>query len=58
MGSLDALVASFAGDSEVIDVGRRLLVRFAPGGTGVFEVYCTFTVDGPSIVKAELTYAD
>ncbi|MEU4726300.1 MBL fold metallo-hydrolase [Nonomuraea dietziae] len=37
---------------------QRLLVRFAPGGTGGFEAYYAFTVDGSSIIKAELTYAD
>ncbi|MEU4328997.1 MBL fold metallo-hydrolase [Nonomuraea dietziae] len=37
---------------------QRLLVRFAPGGTGGFEAYYTFTVNGSSITKAELTYAN
>jgi hypothetical protein len=37
---------------------QRLLVRFAPGGTGGFAAYYAFTVDGSTIAKAELTYAD
>ncbi|WP_101785819.1 MBL fold metallo-hydrolase [Nonomuraea indica] len=37
---------------------QRLLVRFAPGGSGGFEAYYAFTVNGSSITKAELTYAD
>ncbi|MDQ3788170.1 MAG: MBL fold metallo-hydrolase [Actinomycetota bacterium] len=91
-GDLDALVAAFAGDAEVVDVGRRiqgrdairawaeneviggtltvlevvenrpghqrLLVRFAPGGTGGFEAYYAFTVNDTAITKAELTYAE
>ncbi|MFI0450915.1 nuclear transport factor 2 family protein [Actinomadura sp. 6N118] len=36
---------------------QRLLVRFAPGGTGGFEAYYAFTVTGSAITKAELTYA-
>jgi glyoxylase-like metal-dependent hydrolase (beta-lactamase superfamily II) len=36
---------------------QRLLVRFAPGGTGGFEANYTFTVTNSSITKAELTYA-
>ncbi|MFC7585860.1 hypothetical protein ACFQYP_20520 [Nonomuraea antimicrobica] len=37
---------------------QRLLVRFAPGGQGGFEANYAFTVDGSSITKAELTYAN
>ncbi|RKS76734.1 glyoxylase-like metal-dependent hydrolase (beta-lactamase superfamily II) [Actinomadura pelletieri DSM 43383] len=37
---------------------QRLLVRFAPGGQGGFEAYYAFTVDGSSITRAELTYAN
>ncbi|MFI6294176.1 MBL fold metallo-hydrolase [Nonomuraea sp. NPDC050790] len=37
---------------------QRLLVRFAPGGQGGFAAYYAFTVNGSSITKAELTYAD
>ncbi|MEW9552351.1 MBL fold metallo-hydrolase [Nonomuraea sp. NPDC050783] len=37
---------------------QRLLVRFAPGGTGGFAAYYTFTVNGASITRAELAYAD
>ncbi|WP_431899103.1 MBL fold metallo-hydrolase [Nonomuraea sp. bgisy101] len=37
---------------------QRLLVRFAPGGQGGFDAYYAFTVDGSSITKAELTYAN
>ncbi|MET8503209.1 MBL fold metallo-hydrolase [Streptomyces sp. NPDC004787] len=37
---------------------QRLLVQFAPGGTGGFGAYYTFTVEGASITKAELGYAD
>ncbi|MGK5553643.1 MBL fold metallo-hydrolase [Actinomadura kijaniata] len=37
---------------------QRLLVRFAPGGSGGFDAYYAFTVNGSSITKAELTYAN
>ncbi|GAA2615270.1 nuclear transport factor 2 family protein [Actinomadura fulvescens] len=37
---------------------QRLLVRFAPGGTGGFEAHYAFTVTGSAITKAELTYAN
>ncbi|GGU90608.1 hypothetical protein GCM10010182_01530 [Actinomadura cremea] len=37
---------------------QRLLVRFAPGGTGGFAAHYTFTVSGSLITRAELTYAD
>ncbi|QKW38179.1 nuclear transport factor 2 family protein [Actinomadura sp. NAK00032] len=37
---------------------QRLLVRFAPGGTGGFAAHYAFTVSGPVITRAELTYAD
>ncbi|WP_218009559.1 MBL fold metallo-hydrolase [Actinomadura kijaniata] len=37
---------------------QRLLVRFAPGGSGGFDAYYAFTVNGSSITRAELTYAD
>ncbi|MBE1531872.1 nuclear transport factor 2 family protein [Actinomadura algeriensis] len=37
---------------------QRLLVRFAPGGTGGFAARYAFTVSGPAITEAELTYAD
>ncbi|MEV0663134.1 MBL fold metallo-hydrolase [Actinomadura luteofluorescens] len=37
---------------------QRLLVHFAPGGTGGFDAYYAFTVVGSSITRAELTYAD
>lgn len=36
---------------------QRLLVRFAPGGTGGFAAYYAFTVEGDTITRAELTYA-
>lgn len=88
---LDGLVNAFAGDGEVVDVGRRfagrdairgwaqreviggalavtavaesrpgyqrVLVRFAPGGTGGFAAFYAFTLDGGAIVRADLTYA-
>ncbi|MFI0355309.1 nuclear transport factor 2 family protein [Actinomadura sp. 9N407] len=37
---------------------QRLLVRFAPGGTGGFAAYYAFTVSGSAIARADLTYAD
>ncbi|WP_051301041.1 nuclear transport factor 2 family protein [Actinomadura rifamycini] len=37
---------------------QRLLVRFAPGGTGGFAAHYAFTVSGSAITRAELTYAD
>ncbi|GAA2322465.1 hypothetical protein GCM10010149_89510 [Nonomuraea roseoviolacea subsp. roseoviolacea] len=37
---------------------QRLLVRFAPGGQGGFEAFYAFTVEGSSITRAELTYAN
>ncbi|MFI6903530.1 MBL fold metallo-hydrolase [Nonomuraea sp. NPDC050394] len=37
---------------------QRLLVRFAPGGQGGFAAYYAFTVNGSSITKANLTYAN
>ncbi|OLT11209.1 hypothetical protein BJF79_04620 [Actinomadura sp. CNU-125] len=37
---------------------QRLLVNFAPGGTGGFAAHYAFTVSGSVITKAELTYAD
>ncbi|MGW0663001.1 nuclear transport factor 2 family protein [Streptodolium elevatio] len=43
--------------AETRDGYQRLLVRFAPGGTGGFAAYYAFTVDGSSITRAELTYA-
>jgi hypothetical protein len=36
---------------------QRLLVRFAPGGTGGFAAYYAFTVDHGAITRADLTYA-
>ncbi|MFE9751065.1 MBL fold metallo-hydrolase [Saccharothrix saharensis] len=36
---------------------QRLLVRFAPGGTGGFDAHYAFTVTGSTIGKAELAYA-
>ncbi|GGQ45172.1 glyoxylase-like metal-dependent hydrolase (beta-lactamase superfamily II) [Actinomadura coerulea] len=36
---------------------QRLLVRFAPGGTGGFEANYAFSVEGSAITRAELTYA-
>jgi hypothetical protein len=36
---------------------QRLLVTFAPSGTGGFGANYTFTVDGPTITSAVLTYA-
>ncbi|MFI9555109.1 MBL fold metallo-hydrolase [Nonomuraea endophytica] len=37
---------------------QRLLVRFAPGGQGGFAANYAFTVNGSTITKAELTYAN
>lgn len=90
-GDLDALVASFAPDAEIIDVsrsiqghdairqwagneviggtlrvlsiaerradGQKLLVHWAPGGSGGWRAHYDFTVGGGRIVKADLQYA-
>ncbi|MFI6517540.1 nuclear transport factor 2 family protein [Spirillospora sp. NPDC050679] len=37
---------------------QKLLVRFAPGGTGGFAAHYAFTVDGAAITRADLTYAN
>jgi SnoaL-like domain len=36
---------------------QRLLVRFAPGGSGGFEANYTFTVDGERIAVLDMQYA-
>ncbi|MFB4271718.1 nuclear transport factor 2 family protein [Nonomuraea sp. GTA35] len=88
---LDALVASFAPDAEIVDVGRsieghdairewagneviggtlrvlsiaerradgqKLLVHWAPGGSGGWRAHYDFTVGDGRIVKADLQYA-
>nr|SBO98567.1 hypothetical protein BN4615_P8083 [Nonomuraea gerenzanensis] len=90
-GDLDALVASFATDAEIIDVsrsikghdairrwagdeviggtlrvlsiaerradGQKLLVHWAPGGSGGWRAHYDFTVGSGRIVKADLQYA-
>lgn len=88
---LDALVAAFAPDGEVIDVarsirghdairewaraeviggtlkvvsiverranGQKLLVHWAPSGSGGWRAHYDFTVAGGRIVRADLQYA-
>ncbi|MFC4009355.1 nuclear transport factor 2 family protein [Nonomuraea purpurea] len=88
---LDALVASFARDAEIVDVsrsirghdairawadreviggtlrvvsiaerradGQKLLVHWAPAGSGGWQAHYDFTVGGGRIVKADLQYA-
>lgn len=88
---LDALVASFAADAEIVDVGRsirghdairawadgeviggtlrvlavaenrangqKLLVHWAPAGSGGWRAHYDFTVGGGRIIKADLQYA-
>ncbi|GAA2209480.1 hypothetical protein GCM10009850_049380 [Nonomuraea monospora] len=90
-GDLDALVASFAPDAEIVDVsrsikghdairrwadaeviggtlrvlsiagrradGQKLLVHWAPGGSGGWRAHYDFTVGNGRIVKADLQYA-
>jgi hypothetical protein len=36
---------------------QRLLVTFAPSGTGGFAAHYDFTIDGTTITSADLTYA-
>ncbi|MFC7583848.1 nuclear transport factor 2 family protein [Nonomuraea antimicrobica] len=88
---LEALVASFAQDAEIVDVsrsirghdairewagneviggtlrvvsiaedrpdGQKLLVHWAPAGSGGWRAHYDFTVGGGRIVKADLQYA-
>ncbi|MEV4013799.1 nuclear transport factor 2 family protein [Nonomuraea angiospora] len=88
---LEALVAAFASDGEVVDVtrpirghdairewaraeviggtlkvvsiaerrsnGQKLLVHWAPAGSGGWRAHYDFTVSGGRIVQADLQYA-
>ncbi|AQZ60729.1 hypothetical protein BKM31_03685 [[Actinomadura] parvosata subsp. kistnae] len=90
-GDLDALVAAFAPEAEIIDVtrsikghdairtwadneviggtlrvlaiaerrpdGQKLLVHWAPGGSGGWRAHYDFTLAGGRIVRADLQYA-